>query len=270
MNWNEKIFVRMVDRCFSHPVVACCVMLGLLFGWSCPVLGETISYRVDFHAGWSSQSHPGAYPLGGGHFSSLVGAVHNDRVQFWQPGGLASNGIELMAEQGGVQLLAGEVQQAIGLGNAASTIFGSGAISPGATFTTLEVSSAFPLVTLVTMVAPSPDWFVGVHDLDLRDGGSWIDEMIVDLYAYDAGTDNGITFTAPDIDAQPRQPIALLGAPFTGNSSPLGTFTFTRTSPIPEPSLNGFLILVAAWIRNRSSRRHVLFFGSFGGSFRTS
>ena len=41
--------------------------------------------------------------------------------------------------------------------------------SPGSTQFEFEVSRDYPLVTLVTMVAPSPDWFVGVSALSLRE-----------------------------------------------------------------------------------------------------
>ena len=38
----------------------------------------------------------------------------------------------------------------------------------------LDISQDHPLVTLVTMVAPSPDWFVGVSAMALFENGQWI------------------------------------------------------------------------------------------------
>ncbi len=76
------------------------------------------------------------------------------------------------------------------------------------------------------MIAPSPDWFVGVSGLSLRSGDSWINELSVDLDPYDAGTDSGISYEDPDADTDPQDPIAqITGFPFTG-TGPLGTFTF--------------------------------------------
>lgn len=184
------------------------------------------TYRADFNATWSAQTHPNAYPTNA-HFSALVGGVHNNQVEFWAPGGIASVGIERMAELGATTQLRDEVQSAINAGTASSVILGSGVTSPGSTSVNFDVLPAFPLVTLVTMVAPSPDWFVGVHGLDLRDGQGWKRQVTVDLFTYDAGTDNGVNFTSADIDAVPRQPIALLGAPFAASDPRLGTFTFT-------------------------------------------
>ena len=66
--------------------------------------------------------------------------------------------------------------------------------SPGSTQLEFEVSRDYPLVTLVTMVAPSPDWFVGVSALALFENGDWVREKEVALVPWDAGTDSGVTF----------------------------------------------------------------------------
>lgn len=44
-------------------------------------------------------------------------------------------------------------------------------------------------------IGPSPDWVVGVSGLDLcQKDCSWIESITIDLYPYDAGTDNGISY----------------------------------------------------------------------------
>lgn len=44
-------------------------------------------------------------------------------------------------------------------------------------------------------VDPSPDWIVGVSGLELcLDSCTWIEHKELNLYPYDAGTDNGITY----------------------------------------------------------------------------
>ncbi len=52
----------------------------------------------------------------------------------------------------------------------------------------------------------------------------------MDLYGFDAGTDSGDTYGAPDHETTPRQAITRLVAPleYRGTVLPLGTFTFTR------------------------------------------
>lgn len=51
---------------------------------------------------------------------------------------------------------------------------------------------------------PSPDWFVGVSNVSLCAGGGWVEELRLAGTMYDAGTDNGLTFTAPNWETQPR------------------------------------------------------------------
>ena len=96
------------------------------------VRAASVSYTVEFNASWSSQTHPNAYPSNA-HFSPLIGVAHNDQVGFWSPGGLASDGIEQMAETGGRTLLQNEIQAAINAGTASLVILGSGVNSPGST-----------------------------------------------------------------------------------------------------------------------------------------
>jgi len=218
-----------------------------------PLAAASIQYNVKFDANWSQATHPGAYPAGA-HFSALIGGVHSDAVSFWTPGQLASAGIEQMAEIGGTSALRSEVQAAINAGTASAVIQGSGINSPGVTTVTVDVSPQFPLITLATMVAPSPDWFVGVHGFDLRDGDGWKNQLTVDLYAYDAGTEQGTGFSLANPATVPHQSIALLGAPFPSGSPRLGTFTFTRLS-VPEPGATVLLSVAATGLA--TSRRKV-------------
>lgn len=53
---------------------------------------------------------------------------------------------------------------------------------------------------------PSPDWVVGVNGLNLcLKNCSWIENLVVDLYPYDAGTDSGITYMVSRIFVQNRR-----------------------------------------------------------------
>lgn len=188
---------------------------------------ERAIYSLTFTSTWSESTHPG-WPAGA-HFSPLIGATHNLSTTFWVSGTLASPGIEQMAERGGTTLLRQEI------GNAGShvleTISGPGLGTSPATVTISQVtvSREHPLVTLVTMIAPSPDWFVGVHDLSLLDEeGRWQDSLTVTLYPYDAGTDNGSEYTSSDAEATPHQPITTLRGQSPFSSEPIGSFHFQR------------------------------------------
>ena len=191
----------------------------------------TARYRVTFDAVWNAATHPTDFPRVP-HFSGLIGATHRAGVSFWEPGALASEGIRAMAELGRKTPLDQEVLSAIAAGGAQHLLSG-GAIdlSPGTVVLDFEAASAHPRVTLVSMVAPSPDWFVGVSGLDLVDGGDWVAERVVPLRPWDAGTDSGVTFESRDRPTVPREPIAPIttGPLLVGSDVPvLGTFTFRR------------------------------------------
>ena len=196
-----------------------------------PTPAATARYRVTFDATWSAQTHPTDSP-GNAHFSGLIGGTHRSTVKFWEEGALASEGIQLMAERGRQTPLDLEVGAAAVAGHAQYVLAGSDLPrSPGTVSHEFDVSRDYPLVTLVTMVAPSPDWFVGVSGLNLIENGSWVGEKVVTLHAYDAGTDSGVTFSSADIKTSPPQPIhGITTGPLVvgGSVPPLGMFTFRR------------------------------------------
>lgn len=194
-----------------------------------PLPSDTAVYSITFNATWSATTHPTDFPPGP-HFSPLIGAVHNDSVSFWASGEIASAGMEQMAETGGTSILTREIRAHIP-GNARSVINGRGIGSPASTtINSVRLSLDQPRVTLVTMLAPSPDWFVGVAGRSLRDEfGQWVDKLEVVLYPYDSGTDDGPSYRSPNADSSPKQPIKSLKgvSPFSDES--IGTYTFTRT-----------------------------------------
>jgi hypothetical protein len=190
---------------------------------------SSATYRVTFESTWSASTHPSDFPQEGlAHFSPLVGATHNADAVFWASGSAATEGIKQMAEGGQTGALSGEVNTAISGGSAALVLLGLDLDpTPGSTSFTFDIDENHPLVTLVTMIAPSPDWFVGVSGVDLFEGGEWVSEVSFDLMPWDAGTDSGTSYTAEDQATNPPATIrAISGSPFS--SQPLGSFTFTK------------------------------------------
>lgn len=215
--------------------------VAILLG-SAPVIvsAETTQYRVTFESTWSAQTHPFEFPANA-HFSGLVGGTHTDQVSFWRLGGLATQGIQDMAELGSKTALIQEVQAAINAGTANAVLSGGGiSPSPGSVSLTFDVDATFPLVTLVSMLAPSPDWFVGVSGLSLCENGAWIPQVVVDLVLYDAGTDGGPSYGSPNQPIVPHVPIAENTSGAFASNNHVGTFTFVRTSVLDvAPALAG-------------------------------
>ncbi len=189
------------------------------------------AYRVTFTSTWSRSTHPTDWPSDA-HYSGLIGGTHNSSVTFWEAGRLATAGIQAMAEQGRKSPLDQEVQAAIAAGTAEHLLSGDAlSDSPGVVTLDFDIGVNFPLVTLVTMIAPSPDWFVGVSGLSLLRDGQWVDTMTVSVLPFDAGTDSGSTYESENAKTLPPEPIALLQGPPVasgGTVAPFGTFTFTR------------------------------------------
>jgi hypothetical protein len=196
---------------------------------------------VTFESTWSDSTHPQDFPPNP-HFSPLIGGTHNAEVAFWEPGRLASTGIKEVAELGKAGQLRDEVNNAIDAGTALTVISGDGiASSPGSVSTSFDINVSHPLVTLVTMIAPSPDWFIGVHGLNMFSHGRWAEKMVVPVFPYDAGTDSGTTYRSPDEPTIPPEPIFLIqGPPLRVGDTvpPLGVLTFRRTDLLCEVQIS--------------------------------
>lgn len=201
------------------------------------------NYTVTFDATWSATTHPVDFPPDP-HFSDLVGASHNDSILFWEEGDWATLGIEEMAESGATATLIKEINAAITAGTARKVLLGDYiSSSPGSTSLQFDLSQDFSKVTLVSMIAPSPDWFVGVSGLELCENGNWANNKVVDLFAYDAGTDDGTTYIANNSDTSPQAFVSQLkNNIFTvgGIVPKVGTFTFKLESspPTTNPAID--------------------------------
>ena len=233
----EKI-TGLIQRCLF------CCMASSFLCISTVVAQGTATYDLTFTATWSSSTHPTDFPSGP-HFSGMIGGTHNSSVSFWNTGSNASEGIREMAESGSKVILRDEINQAISASNADAVLDGSVMDSPGSETITFNIRPPWNLVTVTSMLAPSPDWFVGVSGLDLLDsGGDWINSLEVDLFVYDAGTDSGPSYTSPNQPTNPREAISRIAvSPFlvSGSVKPIGTFRFDLTNVVgatPKVSLS--------------------------------
>ena len=116
-----------------------------------------------------------------------------------------------------------------------SNVYKTGTISTpgGYTSTKIMVQNMYSMVSLITMIAPSPDWFVGVDSYDLCGTNGWKEKVTMDLLPWDAGTENGQTYSLNNMATDPVDVIMRI----TPNSnSDIGahanvtfaTVTFTR------------------------------------------
>ncbi|MCY4122675.1 MAG: hypothetical protein OXG72_17340, partial [Acidobacteria bacterium] len=101
---------------------------------------------MTFGATWNARSHGDSPPFpSGAHFSRVVGTTHVEEASFWSSGGIATNGIEIMAETGAVDVLCDEVQAEVGSRRAGGCIRGQQASfrSPGTVTLSFGVDEEF-------------------------------------------------------------------------------------------------------------------------------
>ena len=188
-------------------------------------------YKVTFNAVWSAQTHPKDFPSSA-HFSGLIGMTHNGNTMLFAKGGIASDGIKNMAETGGKDPLEAEIQNSISIGIGNTLISGGGINpSPGEVSLEFDIVSSHSKVSVVSMIAPSPDWFITVSNINLIENNEWVTSKTITVDIYDAGTDDGATFVSPDEPTIPRAAIIeIITPPLAINNvvASLGTITFTK------------------------------------------
>ncbi|KAA3621794.1 MAG: T9SS C-terminal target domain-containing protein [Flavobacterium sp.] len=200
------------------------------------------TFSINYTSTWSQATHPhptNNFPASA-HYSKLVGATHNDQVVFLEMGALASPGIEDVAELGSNKVFFSEVNNAITAGTANSLIDGDNlSTSTGQiNIPNVVTNESYPLLTLVSMIAPSPDWMVAVNSVELIDGnGGWKPSLSIDLFPYDAGTDSGTDYTSPNMDTNPPQPISGLQGISPFSNEKMGTLTITLESVLGNPDV---------------------------------
>jgi len=191
---------------------------------------STANYTITFTSNWSNTTHPSANFPSNAHWSDLVGATHNENIIFLEMGQIASLGIENVAELGNNNVFFSEINNAISNGFANLLIEGDGLSTPLGTIVINNIitTEEFSLLTLASMIAPSPDWMIAVNSISLIDeNGDWIDEITIELYPYDAGTDSGTDYNSSNNDTNPQEFISSLQgiAPFS--SEIIGTLVIS-------------------------------------------
>ncbi|MEO1712003.1 MAG: spondin domain-containing protein [Bacteroidota bacterium] len=210
------------------------LLLGFALLWSScnpEDLPKGERYEVTFTSLWTPANHPVDYPENA-HFSRAVGMTHTAGSSFFLPGNLASEGVKVMAETGDVEPLDAEIQALVDQGDGLDLIVGE-RLPEGTTSAsfTIAADEDHAFISLVSMLAPSPDWFVAVENISLRENGEWVESITVQAATYDAGTDSGASFASENLATSPAEPIYVPAASPTGDGVEtyvFATFTFKR------------------------------------------
>ncbi|NXE14234.1 SPON2 protein, partial [Lophotis ruficrista] len=196
---------------------------------------ELAKYSIIFTGKWSQTAFPKQYPLyrPPAQWSSMLGVTHSSDYTMWKKNEYASNGVRDFAEKGEAWVLMKEIEEAGEKIQSVHGIFSAPAISSGIgqTNTELEVHSRHPLVSFVVRIVPSPDWFVGIDSLNLCEGDHWMEEVSVDLFPYDAGTDSGFTFSSPNFATIPQDTVTEITC--SSPSHPANSFYYPKLKILP-------------------------------------
>jgi len=204
------------------------LLLSVFLLFTTPSRAQDAVYKIEFISNWSSTTHPTEYPSGSAHWSPLIGTTHKDAAAFLQLGALASPGVEQVAETGGTATITNEINVIITSGNAYEIINGPGLSSGLGTITidNVGVVADFQYMTLITMIAPSPDWVAQINNIKLTDAdNNWLPSISVDVFATDAGTDSGTTYTSANANTAVN--ISSLEDTLPFSKEIVGTFVIT-------------------------------------------
>ena len=161
--------------------------------------------------------------------------VHDTSSSMWSEGKYASPGLENLAEEGGFVKIGMEQDSIIHIKRALSKFIILPPVINGTTETYLSFNSHYPCFSFATMIAPSPDWFTGISGFSLYQNQHWVEDVSLDLYAWDAGTEEGDIFGYNNPPTVPQQFIKRLTSVnatvlANGNSqlAPIGTIHFKK------------------------------------------
>ena len=164
------------------------------------------------------------------YFTPLLVSAHPSTTMLFSTGDSASANLQLMAEGGNISGLVGDLDTV----NADSiTNPASGLLAPGAsTMTTLSTVSENTNLSIVAMMLPTNDGFIGLNDWKVpTEAGTYT----ININAYDAGTEAN-TEIITDIPADPG---AHAGTGATGLTSTIEGFVHIHRGTIGDGNATG-------------------------------
>ncbi|XP_047507486.1 spondin-1-like isoform X1 [Pieris napi] len=179
--------------------------------YDCGICDEA-KYEITFTGIWSRNTHPRLYPENDWlpRYSDLVGASHAADVILWAPGSLTTDGFKDVAEYANTTRFEQEIREKIGSG--VRTLIkgkGHGYLKMNyPTYSFIRTDKVNHLITAAVGIHPSPDWFLGVSRFELCQGDSWLTERELNLYPWDAGTDNGVSYESANFPTFPQAAIS--------------------------------------------------------------
>ncbi|XP_050668667.1 spondin-1-like isoform X2 [Leptidea sinapis] len=192
--------------------------------YECQICDEA-KYELTFTGIWSRNTHPRFYPENEWlpRYSDLAGASHAADLILWTPGSLATDGFKALAEYANTTQFELEIREKIGDG-VRTLIKGKGhgyRKMGNPTYAFFRTDRVNHVVTAAVGLHPSPDWFLGVSRFELcQEDNTWLPERELNLYPWDAGTDNGVSYESANFPTFPQDAISRVQTSSYDKNSP--------------------------------------------------
>ena len=139
---------------------------------------QEVAYDVIAECEWTAATHPTDYPSNA-HFSNMCGTVHNSAYQMWHINGTATPGVKSIAETGSCATYSSEAANCEAENSCLENSYFAWACVAGeannpsvCTFSgSFKVTNTYRRVSMLSMLAPSPDWIIGLDSVDLCQPG---------------------------------------------------------------------------------------------------
>lgn len=209
---------------FRHSLLTLLALLALVISATAtenpfPKCRGSAKYKVTFHNLLTPANFGKLIPDTGLVYSPLAGVSHSNRVSLFTIRGFANKPTEILAETGVNTRFVRFAKRLRATKRGVLSVVDAGAQTmPGKSTTViLQVDCQHPFVTVIGMIAPSPDWIVQINNRNLFDteNNRFIRRDSGTLIAYDTGVDDGREFTPPldlslDLPTVPQKNIAPL------------------------------------------------------------
>lgn len=192
---------------------------------------ERVVYRVTIESLWNSGDH--VRVPNSAHFSPVFAVSHNDNYSLFSIGEGVSSDFEGVAETGNTSGVERTAKKSQTQGSVHMLVVTENQFVLRSQIQTfdIEVTKNNPVLSFATMIAPSPDWVIGITGLKLYEEETGFTEFVGarNLYAMDAGTeagDIGGNFSTVNRETLPRERLSLLTG--TGFDKPFAIFSIRR------------------------------------------
>jgi hypothetical protein len=189
-----------------------------------------VKYTVTFTPLWTVNTHPVNYPQDAS-FSAFISYSHKSGSELYTVGLIAPESVGIFAENGALTRIEEDIDILRSSDRALDRAKGYEVDYPRNSEITLGFDDAHIMVTVLSKIKPSPDWFVGANNVQLYVNGAWLDTLSVNIVAYDAGTDMGTSFESADQPNNPAQPVSIITtSPLAENGTvaPLARVSFKK------------------------------------------